>query len=341
MAEPSDEPRPEDEDAEGGAVKSFLEHLEDLRWMLVKSAAATLVGMTFCLFTVPQLIGVLTWPLKRAQARHIALLPDDTNTVVSLRLGSTQLQSLELTNARIGSFDLGSNHHVTLQLEPTVVGSNTFLAMRVLPAGPDEAQEGGPQLVYMDPSASFMSAMHLAFFGGLILASPFVLFFIAQFVMPALRIIEKKYFLRAFWVGLGLFLTGVSFAYFVILPPALKFAEQFSRLMGISSMIWRAEDYFTFTIKFMLGMGLGFELPVVLLALVKIGVLSYAKLSAMRRYMIVANLVLGALLTTPEVLTQVVMAIALQILYEAAVWIAWYWERQEKKRQQQSGAIDV
>jgi Sec-independent protein secretion pathway component TatC len=46
-------------------------------------------------------------------------------------------------------------------------------------------------------------------------------------------------------------------------------------------------------------------------------------------------------LTTPEVLTQVVMAIALQILYEAAVWIAWYWERQEKKRQQQSGAIDV
>jgi sec-independent protein translocase protein TatC len=73
-------------------------------------------------------------------------------------------------------------------------------------------------------------------------------------------------------------------------------------------------------------------IPVALLALVKIGMLDYAKLSRMRRYMIVGNLILGALLTTPEVLTQIVMAIALQLLYEAGVWIAYYWEWQEKKR---------
>jgi sec-independent protein translocase protein TatC len=79
-------------------------------------------------------------------------------------------------------------------------------------------------------------------------------------------------------------------------------------------------------------MGLGFELPVVLLALVKIGILDYKKLSAMRRYMIVINLILGALLTTPEVFTQIMMAIPLQILYEISVWIAWYWERKEKKQ---------
>jgi sec-independent protein translocase protein TatC len=79
-------------------------------------------------------------------------------------------------------------------------------------------------------------------------------------------------------------------------------------------------------------MGLGFELPVVLLALVKIGVLDYAKLSKMRRYMIVGNLILGALLTTPEVFTQVMMAVALQVLFEASVWIAWYWERQAKRQ---------
>ena len=83
----------------------------------------------------------------------------------------------------------------------------------------------------------------------------------------------------------------------------------------------------------MLGMGFGFELPVVLLALVKIGVLDYRKLAAMRKYMIVINLILGALLTTPEVFTQVMMAIPLQLLYEISVWIAWYWERQEKKRE--------
>ena len=90
----------------------------------------------------------------------------------------------------------------------------------------------------------------------------------------------------------------------------------------------------------MLGMGLGFELPVVLLALVKIGILDYRKLSAMRRYMIVINLILGALLTTPEVFTQIMMAIPLQLLYEISVWIAWYWERKEKKRRRDAGEPD-
>jgi sec-independent protein translocase protein TatC len=101
--------------------------------------------------------------------------------------------------------------------------------------------------------------------------------------------------------------------------------------------LWNAVDYSSFLIKFMLGMGVGFELPVVLLALVKIGLLNYKKLSAMRRYMIVGNLVLGGLLTTPEVLTQICMAICLQVLFEVAVWIAWYWERQEKKREAAGG----
>ena len=83
----------------------------------------------------------------------------------------------------------------------------------------------------------------------------------------------------------------------------------------------------------MFGMGLGFELPVVLLALVKIGVLDYAKLTAMRRYMVVINLILGALLTTPEVFTQLVMGLALQILFEISVLVAWYWERKAKKHE--------
>jgi sec-independent protein translocase protein TatC len=340
MAEPSEELEPDDKDGEGGAVKSFLEHLEDLRWMLIKSAAAALAGMLVCLFAVNHLVAILTWPLARAQHRHIAFMPEDTNTVLHIRLGPTRLQSIELTTNSVGSFNLGTNRQATIELEPVQVGTNTFLAMRMVPPDPEE-RTSGPRLVYMDPSASFLSAMHLAFFGGLILASPFILYFIAQFVMPALKIVEKKYFLRAFWFGTVLFLGGISVAYFVVMPPALKFAQQFSQLMGISSQIWKAEDYFGFVIKFMLGMGLGFELPVVLLALVKIGLLNYARLKAMRRYMIVGNLILGALLTTPEVFTQVIMAAALQVLFEIAVWVAWYWEWQEKKREAGNAPVDV
>ena len=79
-------------------------------------------------------------------------------------------------------------------------------------------------------------------------------------------------------------------------------------------------------------MGLGFELPVVILTLVKIGILDYHTLSRARRYVIVINLVLGAVLTTPEPITQIVMFVPLQVLYEITVWIAWYWDRRERKR---------
>ena len=100
----------------------------------------------------------------------------------------------------------------------------------------------------------------------------------------------------------------------------------YSNWLGLGALQWRAEEYISFVCRFMLGMGLGFEMPVVLLTLVKIGVINYRTLRSMWRYMIVINMVLGALLTTPEVLTQVLMAVPLYLLYEISVWIAWYWE---------------
>ena len=78
------------------------------------------------------------------------------------------------------------------------------------------------------------------------------------------------------------------------------------------------------------------EMPVIILTLVKIGVLNYQILKSARRYVIVIAFVLGAILTTPEVITQVLMAIPLLLMYEISVWVAWYWERQEKKRELQA-----
>jgi sec-independent protein translocase protein TatC len=137
---------------------------------------------------------------------------------------------------------------------------------------------------------------------------------------------------RALFIGGGLFMVGVSFCYFVLMPVALQASQMYSQWLGLGAMQWRAEEYISFVCKFMLGMGLGFELPVVILTLVKIGVLSYSMLRKMWRHMIVINLVLGALLTTPEVLTQVLMAGPLYLLYEITVWIAWYWEQPDRAR---------
>ena len=328
MADPTEEPRPDDSEEGGGPVKSFLDHLEDLRWMLVKSGSALLVGLIVCLYGTSEIVTVLKLPLRKA-----ALIRVGHQQKAVVVFGTNTLATFEPATNRIGPLDLGTNWFVQIQIDPVAVGTNVFLSVHTDPNPSEETMlSSATDLVYLDPAAPFMSSLHLALYGGGLLATPFIFYFLAQFILPALKVKEKKYVLRACAVGVGLFLAGVCFCYFFVLARALKYAEAWAVWMGVKVPEWRAETYFSFVTKFMLGMGLGFELPVVLLALVKIGILDYGKLKAMRRYMIVINLVLGAFLTTPEVFTQVVMAIVLQVLYEISVLIAWYWERQARKR---------
>jgi sec-independent protein translocase protein TatC len=123
------------------------------------------------------------------------------------------------------------------------------------------------------------------------------------------------------------------------MPISLSASQLYSQWLGFGAFQWKAEEYISFVCKFMLGMGLGFELPVVILVLVIIGVLSYSTLAKARRYMIVINLVLGAVLTTPEVITQVTMFVPLQLLYELSVWVAWYWEHPNRAQARRHLAV--
>jgi sec-independent protein translocase protein TatC len=310
---------------EGGPTKTFLEHLEDLRWVLMKCAASIAVGFLLCLFAAPTLVKILSYPLDRASATEKHLKPS-----VSFFLGTNKLGSFTLTTNQVGLF--GTNLHAGVELAPIEVGSNVFLGLKPMTNEVVLAQEKKVNLINLGPASAFFLAVQMAVYGGIALGSPFLFYFIGSFIFPALRMTEKKYTYMGLGFGLSLFLLGACFCYFILMPVALRASWQYSEWMGFAVTEWRAEEYIGFVSKFILGMGLGFELPVVLLVLVKIGVLSYSSLSKMRRYMIVINLILGALLTTPEVVTQVLMAIPLQILYEISVWIAWYWERKEKKR---------
>ena len=116
---------------------------------------------------------------------------------------------------------------------------------------------------------------------------------------------------------------------------ALSTAALFAQWLQFGADMWRAEDYIKFVCKFMIGMGLAFELPVIILLLVKIGVLDYKKLSKFRMYWVVINLVLASVLTPPDIVTQVLMALPMQLFYELSVLIAWIWYRRDKKREKQ------
>jgi sec-independent protein translocase protein TatC len=325
MADFSSEP-PE---ADGGPVKSFLEHLEDFRWVLVKTSVSLAVAMLICLVGANVVIAIIKWPLSRATMNY-----PGTNQIVTVSFGTNRLGHFQLTDAEEKSLNLGTNRFVAVTVEPLTLGTNQILGWHVdaNPAIADEARRMQIELVNLSPAGGFFVAIQVAFYGGLVLAAPFIFYFIIAFVFPALKMREQKYVFRALFIGGGLFLVGVCFCYFALMPVALAASQKYSNWLGLGASQWRAEEYISFVCRFMLGMGLGFELPVVILTLVKIGVLSYQSLAKARRYMIVVNLVLGAVLTTPEVVTQLLMFIPLQLLYEATVWIAWYWDRQERKR---------
>ena len=317
------------DEAEGGPVKTFLEHLEDFRWMLIKSIVALFVGMLVCLFAANYVIQIIKWPLTRAPVGH-----PGTNQIAVVSFGTNHVGNFQLTSEQQKALDLGTNRFVSIRVEPLTFGTNRVLGWQVSddPGAIAEAQRMKIDLINLSPAGGFVVAFQVAIYGGAVLASPFLFYFIASFVFPALKIRERKYIYRGLMIGVGLFLIGVAFCYFILMPVALAASQMYSRWLGLGALQWRAEDYISFVCKFLLGMGLGFELPVVVLTLVKIGVLDYQMLSKARRYMIVINLFLGAILTTPEVLTQLVMFFPLQLLYEITVWIAWYWDRRDRKR---------
>jgi sec-independent protein translocase protein TatC len=325
-----EDPRPDEElDHEGGPVKSFLDHLEDLRWVLVKSLAALGVGMLICLIAGDQVVAILKKPLRNAKARY-----PGTNEVWTIFWGTNVIKTLKLSDDQQAVLGSGSNRYRSWKIDLIPSGTNGFnigLSPN-LNADPETGQRMDVELVNLSPIGGFWVALQVSLYGGTLLAAPFIFYFVAGFIFPALRMKEKYYVYRGLGFGLLLFSLGVSFCYFLLLPLALSASAAYSNWLGFDATQWRAEDYISFVCKFMLGMGVGFQMPVVLLTLVKIGVLSYTSLSKMRRYMVVVNLVLGAVLTTPEIITQVMMAIPLQALYECSVWIAWYWERRDRKR---------
>jgi sec-independent protein translocase protein TatC len=317
------------DEAEGGPIKTFLEHLEDFRWVLIKSVVALAVAMLLCLIAGNYVVQVIKWPLGHARIHY-----PGANKIVTISFGTNHLGNFQLTPEQQRTLNLGTNRFVSVQIEPLTLGTNQVLGWRIDsdPHTAANAQRLQIDLINLSPVEGFFIAFQVAFYGGLLLASPFILYFIASFVFPALKMRERKYVYRGLFVGAGLFFLGVAFCYFILMPVALAASQMYSQWLGFGALQWRAGDYISFVCKFMLGMGLGFELPVVILTLVKIGVLDYRTLRSMWRYMIVIVLVLGALLTTPEVITQILMAVPLYMLYEVTVWIAWYWDRQEKKR---------
>ena len=326
----------------GGPVKSFLEHMEDLRWVLIRCVAALGVAMVACLAGAPLLVDTLARPLGEAKQflteNRMETLSEEGKSEIHVRLTQEEVFRIPVeTNLLDEAYKLLdlTNKVTTFNLIPAVEDGKLQLLLQPstnTQAAGDDSTQAGPELKSMGPLSGFLVALQMAFYGGIMISLPFILFFLGEFTFPALRKKERKYLVTAVIIGGGLFFCGAAFCYFLLMEIALSTAALFANWLNFGADIWRAEDYITFVCKFMIGMGISFELPVVILLLVKIGVLDYKKLSKFRMYWVIINLILASILTPPDLVTQVLMALPMQIFYECSIFIAWIWYRRDRRR---------
>lgn len=175
----------------------------------------------------------------------------------------------------------------------------------------------------------FNMVIMMCVFGGLTLAAPFILFFIGQFVAPALTDREMKAVLPMCLSALFLFLLGASFSFFLLMPSTIKVSTELMIAFELENR-WTAGNYFNTLTWLVVGSGGVFEFPLVVILLVWLGILSTAFLRKYRRHAIVLIFVISAIVTpTPDPITQTLFAGPLYALFELSILIS---SRVEKKR---------
>jgi len=169
------------------------------------------------------------------------------------------------------------------------------------------------------PMEGFSVIIQMCTMGGLMLAAPFMLFFIGQFVAPALSERELKAVLPVCGTAMLLFIIGASFSFFFLVPSTLRVAVEINDMFGFV-MRWTPASYYSLLFWLVMGVGGAFEFPLLIVLAVYLGFLNVATLRKFRRHSIVVIFIIAALVTpTPDPVTQLMMAIPLYVLFELAI----------------------
>lgn len=177
------------------------------------------------------------------------------------------------------------------------------------------------EIISIKMAGQFMSHLYISIVAGIIAASPYIISEIWRFIVPALKPVERKYSLRAILASSFLFLTGIFFAYFVIVPLAVYFFATYQVSEFVQNQI-QLDSYISTVITTTLSLGLVFEMPVLVYFLTRVGILSPAFLKRNRKVVIVLILLLAAIITPPDIFSQVIVSIPLVGLYEISILIS-------------------
>src|SRR5258708_16360561 len=188
----------------------------------------------------------------------------------------------------------------------------------------------GKPLQIISPTEGFTTYMRVSLFTGIALAMPIILYEIYAYIDPALRSNERRFLLTLGPFVLLLFVGGVAFCYFVLLPNAINFLFTFGS--EVFEAAPRASEYISFVTTFILGVGIVFEMPVIIFALTTIGIVKRSWLAKQRRYVVLLVFVLGAVITpTPDPFNQTLVAVPMYLLFELGLLLSLISERARRR----------
>ena len=192
---------------------------------------------------------------------------------------------------------------------------------------------GQGKLVYTKLYEAFFVELKVALFGAFMLSFPVIANQLWAFVAPGLYAKEKKAFLPFLFMTPVLFFAGASLAYLVVMPTAFKWMLGFQGMKGGLNVeaLPAAGDYLGLVMQFILAFGVSFLLPVLLLLLNRAGIVTRKQLVSLRRYVIVTITAVAAIITPPDVMSQILLLVPLWLLFEGSLLVMWLGERKEAK----------
>ena len=282
---------PHDPDSPRETNMPFLDHLEELRWRILKALAALVVGAVICFAFSDSIMQILTRPYEEAV---LSLESQQSSGVV--------LAVKKLVHQWLGQPDAAPE-----------------------PDAPIADLPPARRLQALRPMTYFFISLQIAFVGGLLLALPVIFYQAWRFIAPGLLQREKRLTLPIISLSVLCFSVGALIAYYIVLPLGLRFFLALEPPDMTSQ--WAADEYIGFVLRLIAGFGIVFEMPVLSLFLAKVGVLTAARMRHIRRYAIIGIFVLGAIFTPPDPVSQILMALPLLLLYEISIWVCKISER--------------
>ena len=276
----------------------FLEHLEEFRKAAIRTAIALVAGVLVCLPFADHLIAILRAPAEPYIEKTTTEVLRDA--ALHLRIPAAALTDEALVQGEDGVAYYAVDAEISVPM-------------------PAKQKHGVIRLQFSEPAAAIKMWLTVGFFGGLLLSLPVLVFIIGSFVLPGVRDVERKVLMRISFFSGGLFLAGIAMGYKITLPLALGLMLKIGGQLGGES-IWFYNKYIAFALQLLLGFGIAFQLPVVILIMGKMGLVNSTQLREKRRHVVIALLILAMVLTPPDVMTQLLMAGPLILLYEFCIW---------------------